>query len=136
MSFIHNEQATMALCQAMPYAEFIGMQVGHDATHTPLCHLPFKPALIGNTVLPALHGGLMAGFMQAAAWVGASTAAEGAVTLLDFSLDYLRPGLAQNAYADVEVVRIGKRIVNVQVRMWQQDKTKLIATARAHFERA
>ncbi len=136
MSFIQKKSATLALHQTMPYAGFIGMQVGHDAGHRSLCFLPFKPDLIGNTVLPALHGGLMAGFMQAAAWVGASEAAQGPVIMLNFSLDYLRPGLAQDAYADFEIVRIGKRIVNVQIRMWQQDKAKLIATARAHFERA
>lgn len=135
MSFVQKKGATQALYEAMPYAEFIGMAVGHDAVHSQLCFLPFKPELIGNTVLPALHGGLMAGFMQSAAWVGAYGAAGGAVKLLDFSLDYLRPGLAQDAYADFEVVRIGQRIVNVQVRMWQSDKARLIATARAHFER-
>ncbi|MBP6863511.1 MAG: PaaI family thioesterase [Neisseriaceae bacterium] len=135
MSFIQNKQATEALHQHMPYAAFIGMQVGHDVAQPQLCFLPFKPDLIGNTVLPSLHGGLVAGFLQSSAWVGAFGAAEGPVKLLDFSLDYLRPGLAKDAYADFDIVRIGQRIVNVQVRMWQQDKAKLIATARAHFER-
>lgn len=135
MSFIQRQSATAVLYEHMPYAAFIGMQVGHDAAHAQLCYLPFKPDLIGNTVLPSLHGGLLAGFLQATAWVGAFNAAEGAVKLLDFSLDYLRPGLAQDAYAVFEIVRMGQRIVNVQVSMWQQDKTKLIATGRAHFER-
>ena len=135
MSFIERKSATATLYQHMPYAQWIDMRVGHDAAHAQLCRLPFRADLIGNTVLPALHGGLMAGFLQSAAWVGAFGAAEGPVKLLDFSLDYLRPGLAQDAYADFDIVRIGQRIVNVQVRMWQSDKAKLIATARAHFER-
>ena len=45
--------------QHMPYAEFIGLQMGHDADGALLFALPFIRQNIGNVFLPALHGVLL-----------------------------------------------------------------------------
>ena len=113
----------------------------------------FDEKLIGNPVLPALHGGVTAAFLELAAiveltwsamWedmeqgrVAPDAALPGSLPRLpktiDFTIDYLRSGLARDAYARARVVRLGRRYASVQVEAWQDNRAKLFAQATAHF---
>jgi acyl-coenzyme A thioesterase PaaI-like protein len=53
--------------------------------------------------------------------------------VVDFSLDYLRPGRFRDTFATCEVVRQGKKVVNVSVKAWQTTKSEPIANARTHL---
>jgi len=51
------------LAQAVPFARMLGLRVdvkGESFT----CVLPYDHSLIGNPVLPALHGGAVGGFRR------------------------------------------------------------------------
>ncbi len=51
------------LLASIPYARFLGMTVrltGDEMTAL----LPFSPHLVGNTLLPALHGGVLGAFLE------------------------------------------------------------------------
>ena len=52
---------------------------------------------------------------------------------IDFTVDYLRPGLPRDAYAKAEVKRAGRRYASVQVEAWQDNRNKLFAQASGHF---
>ena len=52
-----------ALLNHIPYANFMGVNVerkGNEITTV----LPFNEMLIGNTMLPALHGGAIGSFLE------------------------------------------------------------------------
>jgi len=123
-----------ALLDFSPYARLIGMKlavVDGDLRF----FLPFQQDNIGNDQLPALHGGLIGGFMEMAAimhllWIRESHAVPRTV---DFSIDYLRPGLARELFASCSVTKHGQQIANVQVSVWQDTPEKPVAVARAHF---
>jgi len=122
------------LIQKVPYAQLIGMQVvsfGNELTFI----LPAHENNIGNPTLPALHGGCIGGFMENAAIFHtlAVVDAERIPKVVDFSLDYLRPGRFRDTFATCEVVRQGKKVVNVSVMAWQTSKSELIASARTHL---
>ena len=58
----------------IPYARYLGMAVEDDtgaSDHSALRRyvLPFQEKLVGNAALPALHGGVVAGFAETAALV-------------------------------------------------------------------
>jgi acyl-coenzyme A thioesterase PaaI-like protein len=53
--------------------------------------------------------------------------------VVDFSLDYLRPGRYKTIYANCTVLRQGKKLVNVTATAWQDDPQTPIANARCHF---
>jgi uncharacterized protein (TIGR00369 family) len=119
----------------IPYVEYLRIHLasGGDA---PLYCLPFQDKLIGNPYLPALHGGVVAGFAETAATLQLIRSAGGAKLpkCIDFSIDYLRAGRAEATYASCEVVRLGARVALVQVRCWQSKGPTLpIAVARGHF---
>ncbi|TBU97593.1 PaaI family thioesterase [Phytopseudomonas dryadis] len=124
-----------ALLELIPYARLLAIEC-RPQDGEPLFRLPANKELIGNPVLPAIHGGVIAGFMEHAALVhlllcmGTSHFPK----IIDFSIDYLRAGLYRDTYARCQVWRQGRRVANVAVTAWQADRNEPIATARAHFK--
>ena len=120
---------------SIPYVEYLGIRVADEAADTPLFRLPFQPRLIGNPKLPALHGGVVAGFAETAATLHLMRSLRGSKQpkSIDFSVDYLRSGRPEESFAACEVVRVGSRVALVQVRCWQQSPELPIAVARGHF---
>ena len=135
----------------VPYIEFLGVTFdrhGDDLTAT----MRFHEDLIGNSALPALHGGATAAFLEVTAIVGLAwnslwddietkklnieTIKVGEIALpktIDFTVDYLRPGLPCDAYARARVNRSGRRYASVHVEGWQDSRDRLFVQASGHF---
>ena len=118
----------------IPYSSFIGAQAKMDGDQV-LYWLEKRASNIGNPSLPAIHGGVIGGFLELSAAIEILyTLDVGTVPkVVDFSLDYLRPGRYKTIYASCTVLRQGKKLVNVTASAWQDSPGKLIATARCHF---
>jgi uncharacterized protein (TIGR00369 family) len=128
---IPGRTAPMTLIEAWPYARYLGMRLEAGDTG-PIAVLPFAPHLIGNPVLPALHGGAVASFLELAAL--ARLDAEGRrARAIDFTVDYLRSARPLTTYAEARIVRLGRRAANLTVEAWQTDRANLIAALRGHF---
>lgn len=139
-----REQGDFSLLRArVPYAAFLDVQVALE-NGAPRFRLPFRPSLIGNPALPALHGGAVAGFMENAALLHLLLLLDErrVPKAIDFSIDYLRSANAVDAHAACEVARQGRRVAQVQVRCWQDEpdrsgahpgRTREVARGRAHF---
>jgi len=124
-----------SLLHLIPYAKLIGVEcsrVGDDV----LFRLPANKDNIGNPLLPAIHGGVIAGFMElsAALHLLIFTGSPGVPKIIDFSLDYLRAGQFRDTWARCLVCRQGRRVANVAITAWQCTESEPIATARAHFK--
>jgi uncharacterized protein (TIGR00369 family) len=121
-----------------PYADFLALErcAPPDDPAAAVFRMPFKPELIGNPVLPALHGGVVAGFAETAALLHviytSDLAPEEAPRGVDFSLDYLRPARPVDTWARCTTVRQGARVALVHVQVWQEDPSRPIVTARSH----
>lgn len=123
-----------AILDQIPYARLLGVVMREEAGE-PLFELPFAARNIGNVNLPALHGGVIGGFLENAAllhlvWARESTEVP---RTIDFSLDFLRSGRPQSLFARCEITKQGKRVANVRMVAWQDDPHKPTAVARAHF---
>ncbi len=118
----------------IPYIEFLGIREVPGA-EPPMLRLPYQAKLIGNPHLPALHGGVVAGFAETAALLHLVRTLGGAKLPkgIDFSIDYLRAGRPVETFAACELVRVGARVALVQVRCWQSAPDKPIVVARGHF---
>lgn len=77
-----------ALLDAWPYARWLGMRL-EPGEAGPIAVLPFAQRLIGNPILPALHGGAVASFLELAALARLDAEGHRARTI-DFTVDYLR----------------------------------------------
>jgi acyl-coenzyme A thioesterase PaaI-like protein len=131
----HDSNNYDPLMQLIPYAKLIGMQCMRMGGEV-VFRLPPDKDNIGNPTLPALHGGVIAGFMEHAAmlhllmFMGSPHFPK----IIDFSVDYLRAGLYLDTYAQCQVWRQGRRVANVSITVWQTTRAEPIATARAHFK--
>jgi acyl-coenzyme A thioesterase PaaI-like protein len=118
----------------IPYSSFIGAQARQDDNQV-LYWLDRRPANIGNPSLPAIHGGVIGGFLELSAAIEILYTLDVDLVpkVVDFSLDYLRPGRYKTIYANCTVLRQGKKLVNVTATAWQDDPQTPIANARCHF---
>lgn len=118
---------------SIPYLDYLGIRIAPDP-EVPIFRLPFDPKLVGNPFLPALHGGVVAGFAETAAILHLNQTLRGEKLPkgIDFSLDYLRGARPEETFASCDVVRRGNRVALVQVRLWQRQPETPIAVARAH----
>ena len=122
------------LVRVVPFAAFLQLRMdvkGDEFT----CVLPAQERLVGNPWLPALHGGVTAGFMECAAilfllWHRDSSAPPKTV---DFGIDYLRTGKVQDTFANVHMVKFGARVANVRVTAWQSSPDHPIAVAHGNY---
>ena len=126
-----NPQAMLDL---IPYSAFIGAQAKIEDGEV-LYWLERRPSNIGNPSLPAIHGGVIGGFLELSASIEILYELDVSLIpkVVDFSLDYLRPGRYKTIYANCTVLRQGSKLVNVTATAWQDDVGRPIATARCHF---
>lgn len=122
--------------QPLPYVEFLGIR---QAPGSPtLFRLPFQDKLIGNPMLPALHGGSVAGFMEltAIATLMAASTRPHPPRPIDVSVAYLRSGRPVDTFARAQIRKAGRRIAYVHVLAWQTDEAAPIAEMSVHFQLA
>ena len=147
-----RDAALQALVQGVPYVQFLGITFdrrGDELTAV----LPFHERLIGNPMLPAIHGGVTAALLEVTAVIGLAWSvlwdeieagqvdAEQLIAgrlprlpkTIDFTVDYLRSGLPRDAYARAQVNRSGRRYASVHVEAWQDNRARAFAQATGHF---
>lgn len=147
-----RDAALKALAGAVPYIRFLGIEFERRSDELTAI-LPFRDVLIGNPILPALHGGATAAFLEVTAvmtlnwsylWDDLEAGhldLEGSAPqdlprlpkTVDFTVDYLRTGLPRDAYARARITRAGRRYASVQVEAWQDNKDRLYAQGMGHF---
>ncbi len=127
-------QRLAALLAAVPYVRFLGMTCELTSGEMTAI-LPFSPHLVGNTRLPALHGGVVGAFLEMTALTQLAMleAARQTPRTIDVTIEYLRPARARTTFARADVRKIGRSIANVHVEAWQDDRASPVAGLRGHF---
>ena len=122
------------LTDAIPYTRFMGIGVENLAGEM-LCRMAFNPRNIGNSLLPALHGGTLGALLESAAVFELllQTNTERVPKVISLTVDFLRSGKPQDTFAKAFITRQGRRVPNVRVDAWQDDRTRPIASAHALF---
>ncbi|WP_337185686.1 PaaI family thioesterase [Phenylobacterium sp.] len=123
-----------AFLQRVPYARFLGVRVelaGDEMTAV----LPFAPHLVGNPVLPAIHGGVIGAFLELTALSQLALAQPGrrVPKTIDITIEYLRSAGPRDTYARAILRKVGRRVANVQVEAWQESRAKPVAGMTGHF---
>ncbi len=147
-----RDKTLAALVAMVPYAGFLGLKFDRRGDELTAL-MRFDEALIGNPVLPALHGGAIAAFLEMSALIELSwamlwpqieagdltpEAIDPATTArlpktIDFTVDYLRSGLPRDCYARARVNRSGRRYASVHVEAWQDNRARPFAQGTGHF---
>lgn len=124
----------VALLQSIPYARHLGISVDRKGTEVTTI-LKYDRKLIGNVTLPALHGGVVGGFLEVTAMVQLvfEIAPLTIPKPIDINIDYLRSGRPVDTFGRAVITKQGRRVVNVHAEAWQDEHDRPIAALRGHF---
>ena len=123
-----------AMAEAIPYARFLHITAALDGEDLVSC-MNYNPHIIGNPILPAIHGGTIGGLLETAAilkllWMQETLRIPKTITI---TVDYLRSAGPKDTYARAGVTKLGARVANVRVFAWQDDPARPVAGANANF---
>jgi len=109
------------LFESVPFMQFLGMRFDSLEDGRALLRIPFRPELIGNPELPALHGGVISALLDtcggAAVWTRIGE--HDRVSTVDLRVDYLRPGRPEDLLGQARVIRAGNRVAVTELRAFQ-----------------
>ena len=122
------------LAEAIPYARWMRI-APENTTGELLTRMRYHETLIGNTHLPAIHGGTLGAMLEMAAifhllW---ETETNTVPKIVNITVDYLRSAGPRDVIAAAKVTKQGRRMVNVFAEAWQDDRSRPVASASAHF---
>jgi uncharacterized protein (TIGR00369 family) len=119
---------------AIPYARFLGVAV--ERVHGALeCVLPFREEIIGNPILPAIHGGVIGAFLELTAILRLidESATDRVPKPINFAIDYLRSAGPATTRARGDIFKFGRRVAVVHVVAWQDDPARPVASGNGKF---
>ena len=104
----------------IPFNAYLGIEPTHVAPGHVHFQVPFRPEYIGDPMRPALHGGLMAVLIDAAAGAAVWTLVtpHERISTIDMRVDYLRPARLEALGAEARVQRKGTHVAVASVRVY------------------
>jgi uncharacterized protein (TIGR00369 family) len=122
------------LLAGSPFARYLAIEAIIDEGGV-LATLPARDNLVGNVLLPALHGGAIAAYLEITCLL--QLAYETGTTVpartIDVSVEYLRPGRPEPTFARARIRRLGRRVATVHAEAWQRDVNAPVCLVRCHF---
>ncbi len=117
---------------ASPYARTMGFTSSRDDAGRLIIAMPADDGKRGRPGF--LHGGAIAGLLEAAAYMTLSDAL-GAddrpkIKPVNVSVTFMRGALEQTLFARATIERLGRRVANIEAIAWQDDETKPVAIAQ------
>lgn len=116
------------LVDAIPFARFAGFEVVRENGKL-LGKLRESPHVIGNPMLPALHGGALGALLESTAIFHVLLEMGQTPKTISITVEYLRSAKPVATFARAEMVRQGRRVATVQCTAWQDDPAKPVAAA-------
>jgi len=119
---------------AIPYARFLGISAAADGGVL-TARLASSDHIIGNPVLPAIHGGVVGAFLETVSilqllWTSETIGIPKTITI---TFDFLRTAGAHETFARAEVTKLGSRVANVRAFAWQADPSKPVTGSNGNF---
>lgn len=123
-----------ALLAYSPFARYLAIEAKIDDKGV-LAILPARDNLVGNVLLPALHGGAVAAFLEISCLLQLAyeTGATEPARTIDVSVEYLRPARPEATFARARIRRIGRRVATVHAEAWQRDEATPVCLVQCHF---
>jgi len=107
--------------QFIPFNKHLGIRLAEVDRGRVRLEVPFKPELIGDPIRGALHGGVISTLADTCGGAALWSACDDdriRVSTIDLRIDYLRPGKQEALVAEGNVVRMGRRVGVVDMRMF------------------
>jgi acyl-coenzyme A thioesterase PaaI-like protein len=122
------------MLEVIPYTRFLGFSLERDDQGL-IGVLRYADHLVGNPALPALHGGTLGALLELTAVFQLLWQADTLVLpkTINITVQYLRSAKAVDTYARSIITKQGRRVVTARAEAWQDDVSRPVALANAHF---
>ncbi len=120
----------------IPANKMIGMKVLSISVGKVEIKVPFKDEFIGDYRQGFWHGGILASIADAAGGLAGFTtlgSPTDKINTIDMHINYLTPAVKSDILIEVNLIKVGKRILNADVVMYQTDKNSPVAVARCAY---
>jgi uncharacterized protein (TIGR00369 family) len=115
-----------------PFNRWLDLTI-HRMTETSVTlHLPMRPDMEGNVDLGVLHGGIMATIIDAAGSYAIIAHNNHTNATIDLHIDYLLPVTGPCVYVSTEILRMGRRIAIVDMRVHDHEG-RLVSAGRGKY---
>lgn len=117
---------------ASPMSEWLGFACEAEGDGA-IYKLAFAEEHIGNPEIRALHGGVIAAFLEVAmqAELAARLDPGTRIATATMAIDYLASSRAEDMRARVRLLRLGRRIAFLEASGWQENEAHPVAIGRA-----
>ncbi len=118
----------------VPFFTWMGLEIDR-ARPSLTTHLPFRERHVGNEMIGALHGGIVAAFLEATATIAlvADGKLERVPKPINLTVDYLRSAKTESLYGEATIAKLGRRVASLRATCWQEDRNAPVADAICHF---
>jgi len=121
----------------IPFNKVLGIRVASVERSRISLEIPFRPELIGDSMRPAIHGGVISSLVDVAGGMAVWSTIDDfnhRVSTIDLRIDYLRPGRAETLVADASVVRVGKSVGVADIRVFHRSAPdETVATGKGVY---
>lgn len=123
--------AIRAYADASPIAKWLAFSAdieGDDLVY----RLAFAERHLGNPTIRAIHGGVIAAFLEFSAQCEVAAALQSAngLRIHNMDIDYIATSRAQDMSARARITKLGRRVAFVEVSGWQESEGRPVARAR------
>jgi len=120
----------------IPANKMLGMKVVSVSTDKVEVFIPFKNDFIGDYRQGFWHGGILASVADAAGGLAGFMTLKtpnDKINTIDMRIDYLKPAVKEDIKVCVNLIKVGKRIINADVVLYQKDIRQPVAVARCAY---
>ena len=132
----HLSQIAEIFENQIPTNKFLGLKIAAIKEGKVEINVPFRQEFIGDYRQGFWHGGILAAIADAAGGVAGFTTLshpEDKINTIDMRIDYLNPAILEDIHATVNLNKVGKRIINADVVLYQNDVNSPVAIARCAY---
>lgn len=132
----HKELMRKVFEEYITFNKYLGLKLLDIEEGRARALVPFRPELVGDPRIMAVHGGVISAAMDAlGGLVGMTTltSRDDKIVTIDMRIDYLRSARNTDLIIEANLVRSGNRIITTYMKAMRSDDNTLVAEGRAVY---
>ena len=120
----------------IPFNKFIGMELVEIENGFAKATIKFKPELVGDSRILAIHGGVISAAMDAVGGIAGITtlqSMEDKLVTVDMRVDYIRSARDTDLIIEARIVRSGNKIITTNMQAFAANDHTLEAEGRGVY---
>ncbi len=122
--------------ELIPFNKYIGLELAEIEDGFAKATMKFKPELVGDVRIKAIHGGVISAAMDAVGGLAGVTtlnSMEDKIVTVDMRVDYIRSARNTDLIIEARIVRSGNKIITTNMQVFAANDNTLVAEGRGVY---